>query len=414
MSLQFATRSLYNQHQDRSCGARQTLARLRPHFQDMGITRLGELTGLDHLGIPVALAVRPNSHSLSVSLGKGPDVDSAMVSAAMESAETAIAEILPDTVVWTSIDVLNQEAQPVIDLTSIARCHPHRCATSDTIAWNTAHDLITQDTTYVPWSLVGLDHRESPIGYHDAFYVASDGLASGNTHDEAVFHALCELIERDALAKMQFLTADKLRKSEFRPNGQEDPHLPALLKLIDTAGLRLRMFQMQSDIEVPAYLALLEPKHYHHGAPGQTGSKCGGCGCHPNSGRAIVKAITEAAQARLALVAGARDDIRAEHYEANDFLKLPDEPIKSNLRVNSAPPNDNFPTKQQSMKQKVDDLTDQLRAVGIKQVLVCELDANAFGIHVVRVIAGELQVPLQGSRVQITLRGLRNMQEVAA
>jgi len=46
--------------------------------------------------------------------------------------------------------------------------------------------------------------------------------------------------------------------------------------------------------------------------------------------------------------------------------------------------------------------------------LVVELEAQDFGIHVVRVIADELQVPLQGNRVQITQRGLRNMQGVAA
>ncbi|MDH3741004.1 MAG: YcaO-like family protein, partial [Hyphomicrobiales bacterium] len=357
---------------------------------------------------------RPNSHSLSVSLGKGPDVDSAMISAAMEAAETAIAERLPDTVVWTSIDTLNRSGKPVIDLSSIARCHPHRFAATETTAWKKARNLGTDEITFVPWSLIGLDHRESPAGYHDAFYVASDGLASGNTHDEAVFHALCELIERDALAKMQFLTKENLRKSEFQPTGQEDVHLPALLQLIESAGLRLRMFHMQSDTELPAFLALLEPKHYRHEASGETSSKCGGCGCHPNAGRAIVKAITEAAQARLALVAGARDDIRAEHYEAGKLHELPDSQKKSYARLGRTQPSTWSLAEPTSIQQKVEDLTDRLNAVGIEQILVVELEAQAFGIHVVRVIADELQVPLQGNRVQITQRGLRNMQGVAA
>lgn len=414
MSQQYAVRSPSSLHNDRSCGARQTLARLRPHFHSLGISRLGELTGLDHLGIPVALAVRPNSHSLSVSLGKGPDVDSAMISAAMEAAETAIAERLPDTVVWTSFDSLNRSGQPIIDLASIARCHPHRFAAFETTAWKQARNLGTDDLTFVPWSLVGLDHRESPTGYHDAFYVASDGLASGNTHDEAVFHALCELIERDALANMQFLSKQNLRNSEFQPTGQEDVHLPALLQLIEAAGLSLRMFHMHSDTELPAFLALLEPKHYRHEAAGQTGSKCGGCGCHPDAGRAMVKAITEAAQARLALVAGARDDIRAEHYEAEKLHDLPDSRPNSYARPGRAQASSRSPAEPASMKQKVEDLTDRLNSVGIEQILVVELDAQEFGIHVVRVIADELQVPLQGNRVQITQRGLRHMQGVAA
>src|SRR5262245_10838905 len=58
---------------DRCLTPEATLDRIKPHFASLGITRLGEITGLDSLGIPVALATRPNSFSLSVNLGKGRD-----------------------------------------------------------------------------------------------------------------------------------------------------------------------------------------------------------------------------------------------------------------------------------------------------------------------------------------------------
>src|SRR6266542_6028619 len=77
---------------DRRVSPAETLEKVRPLFKHWGITRLSEITGLDNLGVPVACAVRPNSFSLSVSLGKGPDRESAYVSAAMEAAETAVAE----------------------------------------------------------------------------------------------------------------------------------------------------------------------------------------------------------------------------------------------------------------------------------------------------------------------------------
>src|SRR5712671_6839446 len=70
----------------------ETLARVRPHAARMGITRLGNITGLDRIGIPVAVAVRPNSRSVSVSQGKGLDLPQAMVSALMEAAEGFHAE----------------------------------------------------------------------------------------------------------------------------------------------------------------------------------------------------------------------------------------------------------------------------------------------------------------------------------
>src|SRR5215213_5920588 len=70
----------------------QTLARVRPLMARMGITRLGNITGLDRIDIPVAVAVRPNSRSVSVSQGKGLDREQAMASALMEACEGYHAE----------------------------------------------------------------------------------------------------------------------------------------------------------------------------------------------------------------------------------------------------------------------------------------------------------------------------------
>src|SRR6202008_263287 len=63
------------------------LMRVRPLAAQMGITRLGNVTGLDRIGIPVVVAVRPNSRSVSVSQGKGLDLAQAMTSALMEAIE---------------------------------------------------------------------------------------------------------------------------------------------------------------------------------------------------------------------------------------------------------------------------------------------------------------------------------------
>ena len=65
----------------------ETLARYGPLARQMGITRLGNVTGLDRIGIPVAIAVRPNSRSLAVSQGKGLALSHAMASALMEAIE---------------------------------------------------------------------------------------------------------------------------------------------------------------------------------------------------------------------------------------------------------------------------------------------------------------------------------------
>jgi YcaO-like protein with predicted kinase domain len=70
----------------------QTLQRVTPFMSAMGITRVGNITGLDRIGIPVAIAVRPNSRSLAVAQGKGTSLDAAKASALMEAIETYHAE----------------------------------------------------------------------------------------------------------------------------------------------------------------------------------------------------------------------------------------------------------------------------------------------------------------------------------
>src|SRR3954469_14776054 len=65
----------------------RTRSRLSAYLPGHGITRVGNVTGLDRLGIPVYMAMRPNSRSLSVSQGKGLSHDAAWVSAVMESLE---------------------------------------------------------------------------------------------------------------------------------------------------------------------------------------------------------------------------------------------------------------------------------------------------------------------------------------
>ena len=65
----------------------ETLARFGPLAPAMGITRISDVTGLDRIGIPVAMAVRPNSRSVSVCQGKGLTVEHAFASALMEAAE---------------------------------------------------------------------------------------------------------------------------------------------------------------------------------------------------------------------------------------------------------------------------------------------------------------------------------------
>lgn len=65
----------------------EALELIRPTLKRIGVTSISNFTGMDRIGIPVAIAVRPASTIPSVSFGKGLKKEQAMVSAAMENIE---------------------------------------------------------------------------------------------------------------------------------------------------------------------------------------------------------------------------------------------------------------------------------------------------------------------------------------
>jgi len=81
----------------RARSADETLERIKPRIPEFGITRVASVTGLDVLGVPVWMAVRPLARSLTVSQGKGITDALAFISAVMESIEMHHAEHWDET-----------------------------------------------------------------------------------------------------------------------------------------------------------------------------------------------------------------------------------------------------------------------------------------------------------------------------
>ena len=400
---------------DRCLTPTDTLSRIRPHFAALGITRLGDVTGLDSLDIPVSFAARPNSFSLSVNLGKGTDIASARVSAAMEATELAVAERLPDGGVLASINELLASGSNPLDVSQVARCQPHRLDPDEPLLWVEGQELFSGKPIMVPWALVGLDHRVAPKGYHDAFEISTDGLASGNTPAEAILHGICELIERDAFAQLELMQPRKLlqRRREVESAG---PQLQMLLDRIARRGLELRLFEMTSDIAVPAYFAVLSQSDRDDTAFHSWSSLCGGCGCHPSPMRAMTRAVSEAAQARLAMAAGARDDLPPSHYRPTEKFAMASVPEEFGQPMTLERPRVRTPASAapaSSMGERILELLAALAVAGIDQAISVELDAKDLGIGVARVIIPELQIPLHGLRTQVLRRGLRQLVEAS-
>ncbi|SDD31372.1 YcaO-like family protein [Glycomyces harbinensis] len=276
----------------------QTLRRIEPLFPALGITRLADVTWLDEIGIPVYQAVRPDSWSLSVSQGKGLTDDLAKISAAMESIETWHAEhAAPGETVATVADMERTCGYRVRDLSLEPR---HYLRPGLNLRWTRAKRLDGGEDAFLPSSLLSLDGRVRPTWTPPLFVADTNGLASGNTFDEAALHGLYEVIERDALTRAEtaapsFLDLDTVDGS--------------------AAGVRDQLRAADVDVRVEAL-------------PSPTGLACFratiwsemfpvlfvGAGAHLDRDVALCRALTEAAQSRVTEIAATRDDLTAGAY----------------------------------------------------------------------------------------------------
>jgi ribosomal protein S12 methylthiotransferase accessory factor len=76
--------------------------------------------------------------------------------------------------------------------------------------------------------------------------------------------------------------------------------------VVTNSGYRLALFDQTSNLGVPVVMAVLGPAG--EGTVGEV-EITSGYGCHPVAAIAALRAITEAAQGRVVVIAGARDDI---------------------------------------------------------------------------------------------------------
>jgi YcaO-like protein with predicted kinase domain len=308
----------YRHGTHRACSPEATWARVAPLMPRLGITRVGILTGLDTIGLPVAMAVRPASLSVAVSQGKGLTPMAARVSAVMEAAETYAGEqrrglhLLTASAAW-----MRDRDYPTVPLESLQRA-PGVAAPpepTEVCPWVLGWDLIGQGPIWVPEAVVHTRYRAEEV--RPWCHTTTSGLAAGNTRAEAVVHALCELIERDAEVMWQDVCArDHGAALDGRALALEtvdDSACRAVCAALDRAETDVVAWDVSTDLPVPVYQVAVAPR------PGASWGAIAarGSGCHPVPAIALCRALTEACQSRLSLIAGARDDLWPALYQRN-------------------------------------------------------------------------------------------------
>lgn len=273
----------------------QTWQDIKPLLAGFGITRVADVTGLDDLGIPVTMAVRPLARTLSVAQGKGVTLDAARVSGAMEAIEVWHAErALPPFALTGTPAADLQLPYAVADLEQ----HPGSLLTDRVrLDWIPARSALDNAETLVPEAAVRLGRTIHDDWRQHLPSASTNGLASGNTRAEAIAHGLCEVIERDVLSDL----TDAVQAELVDASTVNAAYCAALLERLAERGCWWELRHVPNQYGVPVMCC-------HLWREDQSAAVVAGSGAHPNPDTALTRAITEAAQTRLTLISGSRED----------------------------------------------------------------------------------------------------------
>jgi ribosomal protein S12 methylthiotransferase accessory factor len=364
----------------------ETLSRVLPFAPVMRITRIANITGLDILNIPVWIACRPNARSLAISQGKGIDHASAKASALMESIEAFHAERIALPLKYGSYNEL-RFTHSMVDVDGLARTtRPFDRNTP--IFWIESTDLVTGGGVWVPYEIVHLNYTLPPLPGSGFFLATSNGLASGNHRLEAISHGLCEVIERDA-ATLWTLAGERAAATRVDPRTIDDAAARDLLERYDRAQVGVGVWDATSDVGIPTFVCFIADRVYDPLRPIPIAR---GSGCHPAREIAVLRALTEAAQSRLTVISGSRDDLTDARNAARSG---PDESERSRRAICDGRGAREFRAipsyETKSIDEDVSLQLEHLAAAGMEQVLVVDLTRREFRIPVVRVIVPGLE-----------------------
>lgn len=285
----------------------RTWQAIRPLLPTYGITRVADVTGLDDLGIPVTMVVRPLSRTLSVAQGKGVSLDAARVSGAMEALEVWHAEQAVPPVDFRRVPAADLDLPYAV---GELEQHAGALATDRTpLDWVTARSTMDGAVVPVPAAAVRLGRQEHDDWRLHLPSASTNGLASGNTRAEALAHGLAEVIERDVLS-----TAPCAGRVELIDPATVDGEPAVLVDRLRQARVWVELTCWPNRFGVPVMCC-------HLWREDQAAVLVAGSGAHLDPAVALTRAITEAAQSRLTLITGTREDTHPAAHRAGTGVR---------------------------------------------------------------------------------------------
>jgi ribosomal protein S12 methylthiotransferase accessory factor len=277
-------------------------------------------------------------------------------------------------------------------------------------------DIINKENILVPAGLVLFRYNPNsqsiinPFAFHH-----TNGLASGNVLEEAVCHALAEVIERDAISLAQLRASaipfhiltnlsnnlqrqgypiKLVSKEIFRDDNTIFPDVlidemdfDPVLRLkekFEKFNIKLIIKDITTDIKIPTFnVACVEWISHDYGYLAE------GHGTHPDKRIALLRAITEVSQTRVANIHGARDDLRKIKYnDKNTDDKNAWQFMTSKKTINFS---DIITYQNEDILDDINLIVNFLKKAGLKRAIIVDLTNPNIKIPVVRALIPGLE-----------------------
>jgi ribosomal protein S12 methylthiotransferase accessory factor len=174
---------------------------------------------------------------------------------------------------------------------------PRNLQEGERLHWSRALNLLSGDDVLVPSNAVF--HPYDTLGMtFPLFQSDTSGLASGNVWEEAVLHAMLEVMERDDLS-----VAGRSRCMGRRLEIDQPSPAREVRERMESEGIEIHLWLLSGRTRIPTVAAAADDTVTRDPELLVMGS-----GTHPDPAIAALRALTEVAQSRASHLAGGREN----------------------------------------------------------------------------------------------------------
>ncbi|MDR3074692.1 MAG: YcaO-related McrA-glycine thioamidation protein [Candidatus Methanoplasma sp.] len=377
----------------------ETIKNVLPALSKAEMMDPEDITGTDNIGIPVFSIGRPSAPAGKYYNGKGPTREQALASALMEAMERYSAELRDtDEIVYGTYGEACETGYTIDPAAMILPPDILGQYRSAEIAWTRAYELFRGKPVWVPACAVYYPYiADTDI---QLFKYHTNGIAAGNTIEEAVLHSLFELIERDAWSIAEdrnIANADVI---------VEEGSVPwRLLNMFEKEGVKINLKDLTNDIGIPTIGAASDDT-----ATRDPEMLSIGVGTHLDPEIACIRAITEVAQSRTTHKHGMKINAKLQKAAIDmGYDKIKElngvwyRDLEKKVHLKDMP---NLAT--DYVLDDIEVVLGKLMESGFQDVVIADLTRSDVNIPAVRAIVPGLEVStMDPDRVGMRIRGSR-------